>query len=107
MAEDAPPPSSPQLTLRLTNHPVQGQVECPHSVTPSETVGQLKEQLHREWDGKPAADGILCVKGGRVCKDTELLGELFSAEVSLLAGVFAGLPASKPPAIASASDAEV
>lgn len=73
-----------QLTIRLTTHPVNP-VPSHHPITISReaTVADLKEQLHTEWDGKPQPEGIVCVKGGRVCRDQEVLGELFGAEVSL------------------------
>lgn len=81
-------PSSPsadslQLTIRLTTHPVNP-VPSYHSIAISRaaTIAELKQQLHTEWDGKPQPEGIVCVKGGRVCRDQEVLGELFSAEVS-------------------------
>jgi hypothetical protein len=79
----SPSPGSLQLTIRLTTHPVNS-VPSHHPVTISRTatIAELKQQLHTEWDGKPQPEGIVCVKGGRVCRDQEVLGELFSAEVS-------------------------
>ena len=82
MADDSQS-SSLQLTIRLTTHPVLPvPTNYPLSTTRTATVADLKQQLQREFDGKPLAEGIVCVKGGRVCKDTEVLGELFPAEVS-------------------------
>ncbi|ORY86680.1 hypothetical protein BCR35DRAFT_324552 [Leucosporidium creatinivorum] len=80
-------PSSPsvgslQLTIRLTTHPINP-VPSYHTITISRAASilQLKQQLHTEWDGKPEPTGIVCVKGGRVCRDQEVLGELFGAEI--------------------------
>ena len=93
MADDSQS-SSLQLTIRLTTHPVLPvPTNYPLSTTRTATVADLKQQLQREFDGKPLAEGIVCVKGGRVCKDTEVLGELFPAEVS--SSVLFGVPIAR------------
>lgn len=81
-AEESPSDTI-KLTLRLTTHPVNA-VPSNHPLTlpRTATVLEVKTKLSQEWDGKPQADGITCVKGGRVCRDAEIVGELFGREVS-------------------------
>ncbi|GAA5921174.1 hypothetical protein JCM1841_001185 [Sporobolomyces salmonicolor] len=82
-APDAPDnPSAMQLTLKLATHPVHPAPQTHTLSLPrSSTVGDVKQHLQDDWDGKPKKDGITCVKGGKVCRDTEVLGELFEEEL--------------------------
>lgn len=70
------------LTLRLTTHPVDP-VPSNHAMTVSRTASVLdiKTRIAQEWAGKPKAEGIVCVQGGRVCRDAEVVGDLFSKQV--------------------------
>jgi hypothetical protein len=43
----------------------------------------LKEQLEREWDGKPKKEGVTVVKGGRVLRDSEELAVVFEDELKV------------------------
>ncbi|BGP13481.1 hypothetical protein JCM10213_001754 [Rhodosporidiobolus nylandii] len=73
-----------KLTLRLATHPV---LPTPLTRTlsfPREgTVGELKQRLEAEWDGKPKKDGVTAVKGGRVLRDAEKVAEVFEEELKL------------------------
>ncbi|GAA5995760.1 uncharacterized protein JCM10292_004730 [Rhodotorula paludigena] len=70
------------VTLRLASHPV---LPSPHHSTLSldrtATVAQLKQRLASEWDGRPREDGVMVIKGGRVCRDAELLADVFDEEL--------------------------
>lgn len=80
-----PSASTLQLTLRLTTHPLYPVPTNYHIlVERTDTVARLKRQIHSEWEGKPLPEGIVCIKGGRVCRDLEVIGELFPPEVSTL-----------------------
>ncbi|GAA6022590.1 hypothetical protein JCM10207_003916 [Rhodosporidiobolus poonsookiae] len=69
------------LTLRLATHPVHPSPSSHALTVPSDsTVGDLKQRLEQEWDGKPKKDGITVVKGGRVLRDAEKVGEVFDEE---------------------------
>ncbi|GAA5909418.1 uncharacterized protein JCM6883_003936 [Sporobolomyces salmoneus] len=85
-----PNPSSPSfpetdlhLSLRLATHPVHPSPST-HAVScrPTCSILQLKEQLYRDWDGKPKPEGITVIKGGRVCRDTEVVKDVFSDELN-------------------------
>ncbi|GJN93435.1 hypothetical protein Rhopal_006491-T1 [Rhodotorula paludigena] len=70
------------VTLRLASHPV---LPSPHhstlTVDRTATVAQLKQRLASEWDGRPREDGVMVIKGGRVCRDAELLADVFDEEL--------------------------
>ena len=82
-------PTAPTLTvtLQLTTHPTQPTPSL-HALTLARTssIKDLKTRLSNEWDGKPAVEGIVCVLGGRVCRDSDVLGDMFP-EVSRAAAV--------------------
>lgn len=73
-----------KLTLRLTTHPVNP-VPSNHAMTVSRTASvlEIKARIAEEWEGKPKVDGIVCVQGGRVCRDAEIIGHLFGKQVRL------------------------
>lgn len=75
------------LTLRLTTHPVHP-VPCNHAMTVNRTnsVLDIKTRIAHDWDGEPKVEGIVCVQGGRVCRDTEIVGDLFDKQVSCQGG---------------------
>ncbi|GAA5872705.1 hypothetical protein JCM16303_004615 [Sporobolomyces ruberrimus] len=88
-----PPPSPPrvppsdaeeslELSLRLATHPVRLSPST-HSISirKDASILSLKERLYAEWDGKPKPQGITIIKGGRVCRDTELLDTVFHDEL--------------------------
>ncbi|GAA5900583.1 hypothetical protein JCM5296_005288 [Sporobolomyces johnsonii] len=119
MSSSSPPgapdtPNDVQLTLKLATHPVQPAPQTHALSLPrSSTVGDVKQRLQDDWDGKPKKDGITCVKGGKVCRDTEILGELFEEELKADPPVEALLhiivrpnawaaPFTTPPPVASA-----
>lgn len=71
------------MILRLTTHPVLDvPANFPLTISSGATILNLKQQLEREWDGNPSPDGIVCVKGGRVCRDGEVLIDVFPPGVS-------------------------
>ncbi|KAK4706022.1 hypothetical protein P7C70_g172, partial [Phenoliferia sp. Uapishka_3] len=70
------------VTLQLTTHPVQPTPSLhPLTVARTSSIKDLKSRIATEWDGKPAVDGIVCVLGGRVCRDADVIGELFPVTV--------------------------
>lgn len=66
------------ITLQLTTHPAKPTPSF-HAVTLPRTssIKDLKQRIALEWDGKPAPDGIVFVLGGRVCRDADIVGDLF------------------------------
>ena len=84
LKEQAAGENTLKLTLRLTTHPVDP-VPSNHLMTVLRTASVLdvKTRIADEWQGKPKVEGIVCVQGGRVCRDTETVDELFSKTVSV------------------------
>ncbi|GAA5961773.1 hypothetical protein JCM3765_004066 [Sporobolomyces pararoseus] len=80
-------PSSPDeqlsLVLRLATHPVHPSPSTHvFSCSRDLSILGLKERLYTEWDGKPKPDGITLIKGGRVCRDSESVKEVFEDELN-------------------------
>ncbi|KAM0747703.1 hypothetical protein T439DRAFT_359476 [Meredithblackwellia eburnea MCA 4105] len=63
---------SPSHTLK----PDESTIHLPRS----SSIQQLKQHLQRNWSGKPKEEGIVCVLGGRTCRDSEVLADLFPVE---------------------------
>lgn len=66
------------LPLQLTTHPVRAQphlapISIPSASYRTTTIGQVKHIIHTQWDGRPAADGLVLVLGGRVLRDHEVV----------------------------------
>lgn len=59
-------------------------VKCPSldkdsvvvKVKASDTVRALKHTIERTWPGAPRADGMRCIRSGRILADGEILGQL-------------------------------
>ena len=91
MSSSTPPPASSaelpdtlRLTLKLATHPVHPSPSTHHLDLPStSSIQQLKSHLFNHWDGKPKVEGITVIKGGRVCRDPELLKNVFSDELNV------------------------
>jgi len=90
MASPTPPapttdvPDTFKLTLKLATHPVHPSPSTHHvDLLSTCSIQQLKLHLFNQWDGKPKVEGITVIKGGRVCRDPELLKDVFSDELNV------------------------
>ncbi|KAL8277183.1 hypothetical protein RQP46_010431 [Phenoliferia psychrophenolica] len=101
------------LSLQLTTHPTQPTPSHhPLSIARTSSIKDLKTRLANEWDGKPAEEGIVCVLGGRVCRDTDIVGELFPEATTatsppilhiIVKGSAWTAPFTTPPAVVAAT----
>ncbi|GAA6061059.1 hypothetical protein JCM10212_000102 [Sporobolomyces blumeae] len=68
------------VTVLLATHPIdpvpsRHVVSLPSSLS---TILDLKRTLHDSWDGRPIPQGITVIQGGRVCRDSDRVVDLFS-----------------------------
>jgi hypothetical protein len=76
------PSDTLHLSLRLATHPNAPFPTTSHlQLAPDSTVLQLKQQLEKDWDGRPRKEGVTVVKGGRVLRDGEELRAVFEDEL--------------------------
>lgn len=79
--------SEPTLTVAV-RLPHLGESATPLTrvVAATSSVRDLKADLARTLDGEPKQDGIVCVLGGRVLRDSEVLGSLAGAQADECGG---------------------
>lgn len=48
------------------------------SVSASTTIAQVKKQIETTWPGRPKAEGMRCIRAGRLLDDAESVGDVLA-----------------------------